>query len=140
MLRSLRSWLLSCVEFNSSLRISGRKFVVKHRDLQSTKDLVGMRMKKRVGLAFSSPMLTIDSVAERLFNIRECNKPYMNNRCFRLGESMNIPNDKLKKQYEFLEVSNAEEAHLQRLCIVGVLFDSSGSCDDCAFCVQTVRL
>ena len=59
-----------------------------------------MRMKKRVGLAFSSPMLTIDSAAEGLFNIREYNKPYVNNRCFRLGESMNIPNDKLKKQYE----------------------------------------
>lgn len=99
MLRSLRSWLLSCVEFNSSLRISERKFGVKHRDLQSTKDLVGMRMKKRVGLAFSSSMLTIDSAAEGLFNIREY-KPYVNNRCFRLGESMNIPNDNLKKQYE----------------------------------------
>ena len=61
-----------------------------------------MRMKKRVGLAFSSPMLTIDSAAEGLFNIREYNKPYMNNRCFRLGESMNIPNDKLKKQYELI--------------------------------------
>ena len=73
---------------------------MKHGDLQSTKDLVGMRMKKRVGLAFSSPMLTIDSAAEGLFNIREYNKPYVNNRCFRLGESMNIPNDKLKKQYE----------------------------------------
>ena len=44
-------------------------------------------------------MLTIDSAAEGLFNIREY-KPYVNNRCFRLGESMNIPNDKLKKQYE----------------------------------------
>ena len=100
MFRSLRGWLLSCVEFNSSLRISERKFGVKHGDLQSTKDLVGMRMKKRVGLAFSSPMLTIDSAAEGLFNNREYNKPYVNNRCFRLGESMDIPNDKLKKQYE----------------------------------------
>ena len=45
-------------------------------------------------------MLTIDSAAEGLFNIREYNKSYVNNRCFRLGESMNIPNDKLRKQYE----------------------------------------
>ena len=45
-------------------------------------------------------MLTIDSAAEGLFNIREYNKLYVNNRCFRLGESINIPNDKLKKQYE----------------------------------------
>ena len=75
------------------------KYGVKYCDWQSTKDLVGMRMKKKVGLAFSSPLLTIDSAAEELFNIREY-KPYVNNRCFRLGESMNIPNDKLKKQYE----------------------------------------
>ena len=59
-----------------------------------------MSMQQRVGLASVSPMLTIDSAAEGLFNIREYNKPYVNNRCFRLGESMNIPNDKLKKQYE----------------------------------------
>ena len=51
---------------------------MKHSDLQSTKDLVRMRMRmrmrKRIGLTFSSPMLTIDSMAEGLFNIREYNK------------------------------------------------------------------
>lgn len=75
------------------------KFGVKYGDLQATKDLVGMRMKTRVGLAFSSPMLTIDSAAEGLFNIREY-KPYVNSRCFRLGKHMKIANDKLEKQYK----------------------------------------
>ena len=52
------------------------KYGVKRSDLQSTKDLVRMRMRmrRRIGLTFSSPMLTIDSMAEGLFNIREYNK------------------------------------------------------------------
>ena len=75
------------------------KYGLKYGDLPSARDLVGMRLRNNVGLVFSSSMLAVDSAAEDLFQIREY-KPYVNNRCFRLGSRMTIPNDKLKTQYE----------------------------------------
>lgn len=52
-----------------------------------------------LGMAFRSPLVTLEPAMEDVFQIREY-KPYIHSRSFRLGNKLQITNDKLKKQYE----------------------------------------
>ena len=52
-----------------------------------------------LGMAFTSPLLTLNPTVENFFQIREY-KPFIYSRSFRLGSSRKITNDKLEKQYE----------------------------------------
>ena len=77
------------------------KFGLEHRDFAAVRDYLQRHFVDEVGLTFKSPLLTVNPCVEELFQIREY-KPYINNRCYRLGKSITINNDKLEAQYENL--------------------------------------
>lgn len=75
------------------------KFGLRFRDFATVRDFVQRHFAERAGLVFASPLLTVTPCEEDLFQIREY-KPYVNDRCFRLGKALSINNDKLEAQYE----------------------------------------
>ena len=77
------------------------KFGLEHRDFAAVRDYLQRHFVDEVGLTFKSPLLTVNPCVEELFQISEY-KPYINNRCYRLGKSITINNYKLEAQYENL--------------------------------------
>ena len=96
-----KSFYLSFISFLRQLGFYTEtlwSYGVIHGDAKITGEYLSRKVKDKLGLVFSCPMLTVEPAVENLFQIREY-KPFINSRAFRLGKSIEITNDKLKEQY-----------------------------------------